>query len=183
MHQFFQSTLLTFTLLNKQRKNPEKKQKTIWKPCQKHPRKGIQILFENDCHANYCGFIWTRNSCRGECFKSLRKNERPHNVNSCGKCSSTEGGIVTVITCFYYVFEFTEFPRTGMCTTQNSRTMSIRHIMSSIFITGRNAQGEIRALRCLLCAARQHTVQNKERANQFFHSLKTIKCPAIVSTK
>ena len=25
--------------------------------------------------------------------------------------------MVTVITCFYYVFELTEFPRTGMCTT------------------------------------------------------------------
>ena len=84
---------------------------------------------------------------------------------------------VTVITCFYYVFEFTEFPRTGMCTTQNSSTnqgprvrtlihmMHTRHIMSSILITGRNAQGEMRALRCPLYAARQHTVQNKERAN------------------
>ena len=29
---------------------------------------------------------------------------------------------VTVITCLHYVFEFTEFPRTGMCTTQNSST-------------------------------------------------------------
>ena len=29
--------------------------------------------------------------------------------------------MVTVITCFY-VFELTEFPRTGMCTTQNSST-------------------------------------------------------------
>ena len=71
--------------------------------------------------------------------------------------------IVTVITCFYDVFEFTEFPaRTGMCTTPNSSTnqgpwvgtlihvMYIRHIMSSILITGRNAQGEMRALRCPL---------------------------------
>ena len=55
--------------------------------------------------------------------------------------------------------------------------------MSSILITGRNAQGEMRALRCPLYAARQHTVQNKERANKFFHSLKTINSPAIVSTK
>ena len=30
--------------------------------------------------------------------------------------------MVTVITCFYYVFEFTEFPRTGMCTTPKSST-------------------------------------------------------------
>ena len=30
--------------------------------------------------------------------------------------------MVTVITCFYNVFEFTEFPRTGMCTTPNSST-------------------------------------------------------------
>ena len=30
--------------------------------------------------------------------------------------------MVTVMTYFYYVFEFTEFPRTGMCTTQNSST-------------------------------------------------------------
>ena len=30
--------------------------------------------------------------------------------------------MVTVITCFYYVFELTEFPRTGMCTTQNCST-------------------------------------------------------------
>ena len=28
--------------------------------------------------------------------------------------------IVTVITCFYYVFELTEFLRTGMCTIRNS---------------------------------------------------------------
>ena len=35
----------------------------------------------------------------------------------------------------------------------------------SVLITGRNAQGEMRALRCPLYAARQHTVQNKERAN------------------
>ena len=85
--------------------------------------------------------------------------------------------MVTVITCFYYVFELTEFPRTGMCTTQNSSTnqgprvrtlihiMHTRHIMSSVLITGRNAQGEMRALRCPLYAARQRTVQNKERAN------------------
>ena len=58
--------------------------------------------------------------------------------------------MVTVITCFYYVFEFTEFPRAGLCTTPNSSTnqgpwlrtlihaMYIRHIMSSILITGRN---------------------------------------------
>ena len=85
--------------------------------------------------------------------------------------------MVTVITCFYYVFELTEFPRTGMCTTQNSSTnqgprvrilihiMHTRHIMSSMLITGRNVQGEVSALRCPLYAARQHTVQNKERAN------------------
>ena len=85
--------------------------------------------------------------------------------------------MVTVITCFYYVFEFTEFPRPGMCTTQNISTyqgprvrtlihiMYIRHIMSSILISGRNAQGEMRALRCPLYAARQLRVQNKESAN------------------
>ena len=103
--------------------------------------------------------------------------------------------MVIVITCFYYVFELTEFPRTGTCTTENSSTnqglrvrtlihiMHIRHIMSSILITGRNTQGEMRASRCPLYAAWQRTVQNKERANQFFHSLKTMNCPAIVSTK
>ena len=85
--------------------------------------------------------------------------------------------MVTVMTYFYYVFEFTEFPRTGMCTTQNSSTnqgprvrtlihiMHTRYIMSSVLITERNAQGEMGALRCPLYAARQHTVQNKERAN------------------
>ena len=58
--------------------------------------------------------------------------------------------MVTVITCFYYVFELTEFPRTGMCTTQNCSTnhgprvrtliriMHISHIKSSFLITGRN---------------------------------------------
>ena len=57
--------------------------------------------------------------------------------------------MVTVITCFYFVFEFTEFPRTGMCTTPNSSTnqgpwvrslihvMYIRH-MPSILFRGRN---------------------------------------------
>ena len=70
--------------------------------------------------------------------------------------------MVTVITCFYIVFEFTEFPRTGMCTTPNSSTnqgpwvrtlihvMYIRYLMSSILSTGRNAQGEMRALGCPL---------------------------------
>ena len=47
--------------------------------------KGYKFLFENDCHDDYCGLIWTINSCREECFKSLRKNERPHSVNSCDK--------------------------------------------------------------------------------------------------
>ena len=61
--------------------------------------------------------------------------------------------------------------------------MHTRHTMSSILIIGRNAQGEMRALRCPLYAARQHTVQNKERANYLFYSLKTINGPAIVSTK
>ena len=87
-----QSTLLSFTLLNKQRKNPEEKQKAILKLCQKPLEKGYTFLFENDCHDDYCRLIWTINSCRGECFKSLRKNERPHNVNSCDKCSCTAGG-------------------------------------------------------------------------------------------
>ena len=85
--------------------------------------------------------------------------------------------MVAVITCFYYyVFEFTEFPRTGMCTTPNSSTnqgpwvrtlihvMYLRHIMSSILFTGRN-EGFRVSLVDSLCAARQHTVQNKERAN------------------
>ena len=70
--------------------------------------------------------------------------------------------MVTVITCFYYVFEFTELPKTGMCTTPNSsanqgpwvrtliHVMYIRHMMSSIFITVKNAQGKMRALRCPL---------------------------------
>ena len=67
--------------------------------------------------------------------------------------------MVTVITCFYNVFELTEFPRTGMCTTQNSSTnqgprvrtlIHVMHIMSSILITGTNAQGQMRALRCPL---------------------------------
>ena len=54
--------------------------------------KGYKFLFENYCHDDYCRLIWTINSCRWECFKSLRKNERPHNVNSRDKCSCTEGG-------------------------------------------------------------------------------------------
>ena len=80
MHQFFQSTLLTFTLLSKQqkpRKPPSKRDTTLY--------------FENDCHGDYCRLKWTINSYRGECFKSLRKNERPHNINSCDKCSCTAG--------------------------------------------------------------------------------------------
>ena len=82
MHQFFQSTLLTFTLLNKQQKI---------------------ILFENDCHDDYCRLIWTKNSCRGEDFKSLRKNGRPHNFNSCDKCSCTAGGNGYCKHMFYYI--------------------------------------------------------------------------------
>ena len=75
-----------------------------------------------------------------------------------------------------YKCEVTEFPKTGRCTTQNSSTnqgprvqtlihiMHTGHIMLSILITGRNAQGEMRALSPLY-AVRQHTVQNKEMAN------------------
>ena len=81
MHQFLQSTLLAFILLNKQRKTQKN---TL--------EKGYKFLFENDCHDDYCRPIWTINSCRGECFKSMRKNERPHNVKSCDKCSCTAGG-------------------------------------------------------------------------------------------
>ena len=44
---------------------------------------------ENDCYDDYCRLI---NSCREESFKSLRNNERPHNVNSCDKCYCTAGG-------------------------------------------------------------------------------------------
>ena len=54
--------------------------------------KGYKFVFENYCHDDYCRIIWTINSCRGECFKLLRKNERPHNFNSCDKCSCTAGG-------------------------------------------------------------------------------------------
>ena len=58
--------------------------------------------------------------------------------------------MVTVITCFYYVFEFTEFPSTnqGPWVRNLIHVMYIRHILSSILITGRNAHGEMRALRC-----------------------------------
>ena len=45
-----------------------------------------------DTRISGCRLIWTINSCRGECFKSLRKNKIPHNVNSCDKCSCTAGG-------------------------------------------------------------------------------------------
>ena len=84
--------------------------------------------------------------------------------------------MVTVITCFYYVFEFTKFPITGMCTTPNGsknqgswvrtliHVMYIRHIMSSILITGRNGGFKV-SLVDSLYAVRQHTVQNKEKAN------------------
>ena len=43
MHQFLQSTLLAFTLLNKQRKTQKN---TL--------EKGYKFLFENDCHDDYC---------------------------------------------------------------------------------------------------------------------------------
>ena len=81
-----------------------------------------------------------------------------------------------------------------MWTTQNGSTnqaprvrtlsqiMYIRHIMSSILIIGRNEGFKV-SLVDSLYAARQHTVQNKERPNYLFYSLKTINSPAIVSTK
>ena len=45
-----------------------------------------------DTRISGCRLIWTINACRGKCFKSLRKNKIPHNVNSCDKCSCTAGG-------------------------------------------------------------------------------------------
>ena len=59
--------------------------------------------------------------------------------------------MVTVITCFYYI---------SVC-----YIMHTGHIMLSILITRRNAQGEMRALRRPLYAVRQHTLQNEETAN------------------
>ena len=86
--------------------------------------------------------------------------------------------MVTVITCFYIVFEFTEFPRTGMCTAPNSSTnqgpwvRTLIHVMYIRYInpfyrekcSGRNEGFKVSLLDSLY-AARQHTVQNKERAN------------------
>ena len=54
MHQFFQSTLLTFTLLNKQRKNPGEQQKLSESYVSNTLEKGYKFLFENDCHDDYC---------------------------------------------------------------------------------------------------------------------------------
>ena len=82
MHELFQSILLTFTLLNKQRKN----QNT---PSKRDTNFYLKMTVTT---IDYCRLIWTINLCRGECFKSLRKNEKPHNVNSCDKCSCTAGG-------------------------------------------------------------------------------------------
>ena len=45
--------------------------------------------------------------------------------------------MVTVITCFYNVFELTEFPRTGMCTTQNSSTNQGPRVRTLIHIMHR----------------------------------------------
>ena len=152
MHQFLQSTLLTFTytLLNKQRKTQKNTLEKGYK-MKMTVRAIIVGLYGQWIHVegnalNYWGVI-----------NALLQQEE----------------MVNVITCLYYiyVFEFTEFPRTGMCTTQNSSTnqgprvrtlihiMHTRHIMSSVLITGRNAQEEMGALRCPLYAARQHTFQ------------------------
>ena len=70
------------------------------------------------------------------------------------------------------MFEFTEFPRAEMYTTQNSGTnqaprigtlIQIMYIRSSILIKGRNEGFKV-SLADSLYAARQHTVHNKERA-------------------
>ena len=46
MQQFFQSIVLTFTLLNKQRKNPKEKQKAIFESYVKNTlEKGYKFLF------------------------------------------------------------------------------------------------------------------------------------------
>ena len=121
MHHFFQSTLLTFTLLNKQWINPEEKQKAIWKLCQKHPRKGIQIFIWKWLVTTIIVGWWTINSCRGECFKSGRMKGLIM-LTIVVNAIVPQEEMVTVITRFYYVFESTEFPRPGMCTTQNSST-------------------------------------------------------------
>ena len=93
--------------------------------------KGYKFLFENYCHDDYWRLIWTRNSCRGECFKSLRKNERPHNVNSCDKCSRTaEGnGYCNHMFLLYKCLNSLNSPRTRMCTTQGPRVRTLIHIM------------------------------------------------------
>ena len=58
--------------------------------------------------------------------------------------------------------------------------------MSSILITGIKCSWRNEGFKVSLVdtwyTARQHTVQNKQRANWFFHSLKTINSPAVVSS-
>ena len=66
MDQFFQRTLLTFKLLNKQRKTAETPSK-----------RDTNVYLKMTVTTIIVG------------FKSLRK---PHNVNSCDECSCTAGG-------------------------------------------------------------------------------------------
>ena len=72
MHQFFQSILLTFTSLNK-----------LGQKNQKTPSKR---------DTNFYLKLTVTTIIVGLYGQSLRKNERPHNVNSCDKCSGTAGG-------------------------------------------------------------------------------------------
>ena len=110
MHQFFQSTLLTFTHCW-----------TINEKITKDPRKGIQI------------FIWKWLSRRLLLAYMGNKHVEANALNHWGRIKGLtmltvvinalvqQEEMVTVIKCFY-VFELTEFPRIGMCRTQNSST-------------------------------------------------------------
>ena len=123
----------------------------------------------------------------------MTKNERPHNVNSCDKCSCKAGGngycnhmFILNIKCLNSL----NSKRTGMYTTQNSSTnqgprvrklihiMHTRHIMSSVLITGINGGFKV----SLIYSQATYCPKLREGKLVLSFTLKTINCPAIVST-
>ena len=161
-------------------------------------KKGYKFFYENYCHDVCCRFNDNEIHVKGKCFRSQRKNERPHNVtvtlsvtgnvkNAKCSCAAGANGYCNHTMGLLYLIDHViklkapEFPKFGTCTDNpqqwhKPRTQGINPepIMGYKVINPKYREKCSEGLRCTLYEARQPTVQNNDGANNLFESLKQI---------
>ena len=160
--------------------------------------KGYKFFYENYCHDVLCKLEENEIHVKGKCFRSQKKNERPHNVTVIllttgdvkrAKCSCPAGanGYCNHTMGLLYLIDHViklkapEFPRIGTCTDNpqqwhKPRTQGINPepIMGYNVINPKYRDKSSEGLKCTFYEARQPMVQNNEGANNLFDSLKSI---------